>query len=80
MDVFVTDADWNEQFTSPESWAEEYGMKDGDSFTLVRATVHAKTTYRMMDGKAVPQSMAFANGIGPDACICGGGDCSECPR
>lgn len=35
----------------------------------------------MMDGKAVPQSMAFANGIGPDACICAGGYwCVVCGR
>lgn len=66
-EVFVPDYDWNSHFTSPEDHVEsgrEYGESDeGSEFTLVRLTVGAKTTYRIVDGKPVAISLAFPEAL-----------------
>lgn len=78
MDIFVHDDDWNEQFVSPEEWAADNAVKDGETFALVRATIHAKTTYRMESGRAVPQSLAFPEQLKPGICPkCGGRDATN---
>jgi hypothetical protein len=65
--VFVPDYDWNSQFSSPEDHVEagrEYGeSEEGSEFSLVRLTVGAKTTYRIVDGKPVVVSIAFPDAL-----------------
>jgi len=63
-EIFVPDYDWNSHFTSPEDHVEagrEYGeSEEGSEFELVRLTVGAKTTYRIVNGKPVPVAVGFA--------------------
>lgn len=63
MEIFVPDYDWNAHYESVEESVDE-GMKygdfeEGDEFSMVRLTVGACTTYKIVDGKAVPISLAF---------------------
>jgi hypothetical protein len=59
-DVFVSDLDWNDQFDTPDEFAELEGLSEGAEFALVRLSVSGKTTYRIVDGKPVPVAIAFA--------------------
>ena len=65
--IFVPDGEWNTHFASPEEHIEsglEYGeSKEGSEFSLVRLTVGAKTTYRIVDGKPVVVSIAFPDAL-----------------
>lgn len=63
MEIFVPDYEWNAHYTSVES-SVEAGMKcgdfsEGDEFKMVRLTVGACTTYKIVDGKPVPVAVAF---------------------
>lgn len=65
--VFVPDYEWNAQYSSVEA-AVEAGLPYGDytegtEFTMIRLTVGAKTTYKMIDGKPVPIVVAFPEGL-----------------
>jgi len=67
MDIFVPDYEWNAHYGSVEESVLE-GMKcgdfaEGDEFRMVRLTVGACTTYRIVDGKPVPISVAFPEGL-----------------
>ena len=63
MDIFVPDHEWNSHYASVEEAVAE-GQKDGeyqegDEFKMVRLTVGAMTTYRVVDGKPVSVAIAF---------------------
>ena len=66
-EVFVPDYDWNAHFASPEEHirsGQEYGeSEEGSEFTLVRLTVGAKTTYRVVNGKPEVVSIAFPEAL-----------------
>jgi len=61
-EIFVPDDEWNAHYESPDEAAQEYvecgDAVEGSEFDLVRLQVFAKTTYRIINGKAVP--VAFA--------------------
>lgn len=63
MEIFVPDYEWNAHYSSIEemvsSGAECGDYKEGDEFKMVRLTVGACTTYRIVDGKPVPIFVAF---------------------
>ena len=59
MEIFVHDTDWHDHFASLEEYVAERGIAEGEKFSLVRLTVGAHTTYRVQDGKVVPESVAF---------------------
>ncbi len=67
MEVFVPDYEWNSQWDSVEQAVEEgqkYGdYSEGDEFKMVRLTVGACTTYRIVNGKAVPVAVAFPQNV-----------------
>lgn len=67
MDVFVPEYDWNSQWSSVEKSVKEgvaYGdYAEGDEFKMVRLTVHACTTYKIIDGKPVATAISFPVGI-----------------
>jgi len=71
MEIYVPDYEWNAQYESPEECLalgrEKGDLKEGDEFSLVRLTVGANTTYRVIDGKAVPIIITFPVAILPDA-------------
>lgn len=62
-ELYVPDYEWNAHYNSPEECVEqgkEVGdFKEGEEFSLVRLQVFAKTTYKIVDGKPVPVSLAF---------------------
>ena len=59
MDVFLPDDDWNDHHASPGAYVQEQGLGEGAEFELVRATVAAKTRYRVVNGEPVVISVAF---------------------
>lgn len=63
IDIFVPEYDWNSHWSSvEESVAAGFECgdhKEGDEFTMVRLTVGAATTYKIVDGKPVPTRVAF---------------------
>jgi hypothetical protein len=67
VEIFVPDYEWNAHYGSVEeavtAGCEFDELKDGDEFKLVRLTVGACTTYRMVDGKAVPVAVAFPDAL-----------------
>lgn len=67
MEVFVSDYEWNAHFESPQQAADDYlkygDRKEGEEFELVRLNVIGKTTYRIVDGKAVPIAIATPDRI-----------------
>lgn len=67
MEVFVPPYEWNSHYTSVEEAVAEgqkYGdCQEGDEFQMVRLTVGALTTYKVVDGKAVPIKVAFPEGM-----------------
>ena len=69
MEVFVPEYDWNCQWESVEasvSAGQECGdFSEGDEFKMVRITVGACTTYRIVDGKAVPVAISFPEALQP---------------
>jgi hypothetical protein len=71
VEIFVPDYEWNAHYGSVEeavtAGCEFDELKDGDEFKLVRLTVGACTTYRMVDGKAVPVAVAFPDALPSNA-------------
>lgn len=69
MDVFVPDYDWNSQWESVEAavkTGQEYGdLKEGDEFSMVRLTVGACTTYRIINGQPTPIVVQFPEELKP---------------
>ena len=67
MEIFVPDYEWNSHWNSVEeavATGKECGdYSEGDEFKMVRLTVGAMTTYRIVDGKPVPVSVAFPDGL-----------------
>lgn len=63
VEVFVPPDEWNSHYDSPEDHiasAREWGeAEEGSEFTLVRLTVGAQTTYRIVNGKPEVVSLAF---------------------
>ena len=63
MEIFVPEYDWNSHWSSVEesvSAGFECGdHEEGDEFTMVRLTVGAATTYKIVDGKPTPIRVAF---------------------
>jgi hypothetical protein len=62
-EIFVPDYEWNAHYESPEEVIATGELAEGEEFDLVRLTVGAKTTYRVVNGKPVPVSVAFPEGI-----------------
>jgi hypothetical protein len=60
MQVFLDGLDWNSQFVSVEDYVKDHQPLDGSTFDLVQVTVVASTSYRMIQGKPVLQSIGFA--------------------
>lgn len=63
MEIFVPDYEWNAHYSSIEE-AVAHGQECGDyqeseEFKMVRLTVGACTTYRIVNGKAVPIAVSF---------------------
>ena len=62
-EIYVPDYEWNSHYNSPEECVEigrEFDeFKEGETFSLVRLQIFAKTTYKIMDGKPVPIEVAF---------------------
>ena len=75
MEIFVPDYEWNAHYSSVEEAVEAGGefdeLKDGDEFKLVRLTVGACTTYKMVNGKAVPVAVAFPDALPSNAELTG---------
>lgn len=69
MDIFVPPYEWNSHWSSVEENVEEgkkYGeYEEGEEFKLIRLTVHACTTYKIVDGKAVPIAVSFPEKLLP---------------
>ena len=70
MEIFVPDYEWNAHYASVES-AVTQGQacgdyNEGDEFKMVRLTVGACTTYKIIDGKPVPVVVSFPNGLPSD--------------
>ena len=69
MDVFVPDYDWNSQWESVEASVKNgqgYGdFSEGDEFSMVRLTVGARTTYRIVNGVPTPVSVSFPEELKP---------------
>lgn len=67
--IFVPEYEWGAHYESVEEYVasgQEYGdIKEGDEFKLVRLNVYACTTYRMVDGKAIPVEAAFPVKVAP---------------
>ena len=63
MDIFVPEYDWNSHWESVNENVLECDYTEGQEFTMVRLTVGARTTYRIVNGNAVPVSMAFPEGL-----------------
>lgn len=64
MEIHVQDYDWNSHFDSPADFVEACGdLVEGAEFELVRVVVGAKTKYRIVDGKPVPISLSFPEGV-----------------
>ena len=57
MDVFLLEEDWNAQYASPADYVSQHGCMNGDSFTLVKATVYTATSYTMIGGKPTPTTI-----------------------
>ena len=62
--AFVLSHDMPEVWVSPDEVCAEDGHTEGAEFTLVRVTVGAAITYRVVNGKPVPTSIAFPERIG----------------
>lgn len=59
MDIFVPDYDWNSHWGSVEESVSVCDYAEGEEFTMVRLTVGAATTYKIVDGKPTPTRVAF---------------------
>lgn len=67
MEIFVHDHDWNEPHASVDEAVAE-GMesgdyKEGDEIKMVRLTVGAYTTYKIVGGRPVPIAVSFPTGL-----------------
>ncbi len=63
-EIHVPDYEWNAHYESPEEMVRLDGtLVEGEEFELVRLTVGAKTRYRIVEGKPVPVSISFPEGI-----------------
>lgn len=65
-EIFVPTYEWNAHYDSvAEAVAEGRGdYPEGAEFKMVRLTVHAETTYRIVNGQPVPVSVAYPGEIG----------------
>jgi len=67
MEIFVPDYEWNSHWNSVEeavsAGAECGDYREGDEFKMVRLTVGACTTYRIVDGKPFPVMVSFPDGL-----------------
>lgn len=67
MDVFVPTYEWNARYSSvEEAYAKGYACGDyeeGDEFKMIRLTVGACTTYKVIDGKPVPIELSFPESL-----------------
>lgn len=75
MEIFVPDYEWNAHYSSVEESVAE-GMKcgdfdEGEEFKMVRLTVGACTTYKIVDGKPVPVAVSFPDGLPSNANVAG---------
>ncbi|WP_130358281.1 hypothetical protein [Pigmentiphaga kullae] len=63
----MSDDDWNAHYTSPDEAAQGYvdcgDRVEGEEFDLVRVHVFAKTTYRIVNGRAMPVAIAAAREV-----------------
>jgi hypothetical protein len=59
MNIFVPDYEWNSHWDSVEENVAECDYAEGDEFKMVRLTVGACTTYRIVNGKPVPVIVSF---------------------
>jgi hypothetical protein len=71
MEIFVPDYDWNSHWSTVEESAGECAYAEGEEFKMVRLTVGACTTYRIVDGKPVPVSVAFPDAAPSNAEVTG---------
>lgn len=67
MEVFVPDYEWNCHYASVDE-AVTLGQACGDydegtEFKMVRLTVGACTTYKIIDGKPTPVAVSFPSGL-----------------
>lgn len=71
MEIFVPDYEWNAHYSTVEESVKagfECGdFDEGDEFKMVRLTVGACTTYRIVDGKPVPVAVAFPDKLPANA-------------
>lgn len=71
MEIFVPDYDWNSHWNSVaeavEAGEEFDEYPEGEEFTMVRLTVGARTTYKIVNGEPVPISIGFPKSLPPNA-------------
>ena len=71
MEIFVPDYEWNAHYNTVEESVEAGfacgDFKEGDEFKMVRLTVGACTTYKIVDGKPVPVAVSFPAGLPSNA-------------
>ena len=63
MDIFVPDYEWNAHYDSVEENMTGCDYEEGDEFKMIRLTVGACTTYRVVNGKPVPVAVAFPEAL-----------------
>lgn len=59
MKVFALDIGAADLYTSLQEYIEENQVDEGATFSLTSVEVTAKTTYKLIDGVAMPQTIAF---------------------
>lgn len=63
MEIFVPDYEWNAHWKTVEESVDagfaSGDFSEGDEFKMVRLTVGACTTYKIIDGKPIPVAISF---------------------
>ena len=59
MRVFALDIGAADLYLSTQEFVTELGIAEGATFSLTSVDVTAHTTYRLIGGVAVPQTIAF---------------------
>lgn len=62
-EVFVPEDEWNAHWGSVQEHKADSDYAEGDEFKLVRLLVGACTTYKIVNGAAVPISISFPKGV-----------------
>jgi hypothetical protein len=71
VDIFVPDYDWNSHWSSVDESAGECDYAEGEEFKMVRLTVGACITYRIVNGQPVPVLVAFPDAATANVCAKG---------